>query len=50
MNIDDFYVCPNHEETGGYESCCACGGWAEDEEERYCTENEEKVAQEKENK
>ena len=34
---EDFYVCPNHRATGGYESCCSCGGW-EDEEPKLCTE------------
>lgn len=35
----DFYVCPNHAATGGYESCCVCGGWDEDAERgRLCTE------------
>lgn len=36
----DFYVCPNHCRTGGYESCCACGGWEESDEDegRECTE------------
>lgn len=23
----EFYVCPDHVATGGYESCCECGGW-----------------------
>lgn len=27
-----FYVCPQHQGTGGYESCCACTG------DRLCTE------------
>jgi hypothetical protein len=34
------YVCPNHVCTGGYESCCECGGWepgAIDDGQR-CTE------------
>jgi hypothetical protein len=35
---EEFYVCPNHTATGGYESCCSCGGWLDDEEERLCTE------------
>jgi hypothetical protein len=34
----DFYVCPNHTRTGGWESCCSCGGWAEGEPLRLCTE------------
>ena len=38
IDMEDFYVCPNHIEQGGYESCCQCGGWSEDEEERLCTE------------
>jgi hypothetical protein len=37
--VADFYVCPNHVATGGYESCCVCGGWDEDAEQgRLCTE------------
>jgi hypothetical protein len=24
---EDFYVCPDHVATHGYESCCECGGW-----------------------
>ena len=41
----DFYVCPQHVGTGGYESCCNCGGWTEDDEDygRLCTENEEEA-------
>jgi len=35
----DFYVCPHHEATGGYEECCYCDGWGEDEPHRLCTEN-----------
>ncbi len=35
---EEFYVCPNHIKTGGYESCCACGGWSDGEEEQECTE------------
>lgn len=38
---EDFYVCPHHVSTGGYESCCPCGDWAEDEPHRLCTENSE---------
>ncbi len=34
----DFYVCPNHIKSGGYESCCACGGWKKGEEKLECTE------------
>lgn len=34
-----FYCCPNHCDTGGYESCCACGGWETGEEERECSES-----------
>jgi len=34
----DFYVCPHHREMGGWESCCACSGWREDEPHRLCTE------------
>lgn len=41
--MEDFYVCPNHIRTGGYESCCACGGWEEDEEERECSESESEI-------
>jgi hypothetical protein len=39
---DDFYVCPNHVQTGGWESCCSCGGWKEGEPNygRICTEAE----------
>mgnify|MGYP001559873292 len=36
---NDFYCCPNHQKTGGYESCCSCGGWSEDEIPRLCSEN-----------
>lgn len=36
---EDFYCCPNHCKTGGYEGCCSCGGWEEDETPRLCTEN-----------
>lgn len=36
---EDFYVCPNHCATGGYESCCAGGGWEEGKERRECTES-----------
>lgn len=37
---EEFYVCPNHIKTGGYESCCACGGWEEDDPDygKICTE------------
>lgn len=35
---EEFYVCPQHCGTGGYESCCGCGGWEEGEEEKFCTE------------
>ena len=35
---EEFYVCPNHCATGGYESCCDCGGWEEGEEQKECTE------------
>lgn len=37
---EDFYVCPHHMSTGGYESCCACGDWEEGDEDygRECTE------------
>ena len=37
---DDFYVCPQHAGTGGYESCCNCGGWAADDPDygSLCTE------------
>ncbi len=38
MEEEDFYVCPHHEAEGGYEPCCECGGWEEDEEPRLCTE------------
>lgn len=36
----DFYVCPNHIITGGYESCCGCGGWGANDPDygRDCTE------------
>jgi hypothetical protein len=39
---DDFYVCPQHMRTGGYESCCDCGGWGEDspEDGQRCSEAE----------
>jgi hypothetical protein len=35
-----FYVCPQHAGTGGYESCCNCGGWEEGDPNygRECTE------------
>lgn len=44
MILDNFYVCPNHMAQGGYESCCACGGWEEDDPNygRLCTEGIEK--------
>lgn len=32
---DDFYVCPQHWKTGGYETCCLCKG------DRLCTEAKE---------
>ncbi len=38
---EEFYVCPNHIRTGGYESCCSCGGWGMFEEKRECTEAKE---------
>jgi hypothetical protein len=36
------YVCPAHAATGGYEACCNCGGWAEDDPDRgrKCSEAE----------
>ena len=34
-----FYCCPNHQKTSGYEPCCSCGGWSEDEIPRLCSEN-----------
>lgn len=36
----DFYVCPHHEGTGGYESCCNCGEWEEGDPNygRHCSE------------
>lgn len=37
---EDIYTCPNHIKTGGYEGCCDCGGWEDGEEERMCTEYE----------
>jgi hypothetical protein len=36
---EEFYVCPHHCDTGGYESCCSCGKWSENEPHRLCTEN-----------
>jgi hypothetical protein len=38
--MEDCYVCPNHCKTGGYESCCSCGGWEDDDPDydRLCTE------------
>jgi hypothetical protein len=33
------YTCPNHQNTGGYESCCECGGWEANEVERECDES-----------
>lgn len=39
--LDDFYVCPHHCNTWGYESCCSCGEWEEGEPHRLCTENPE---------
>lgn len=40
MMSEDFYVCPQHMGTGGYESCCNCSGWQEDDPNygRRCTE------------
>jgi hypothetical protein len=40
--MSDFYVCPQHLKTGGYESCCNCGGWDKSSPEygRTCTEAE----------
>ncbi len=35
----DFYVCPHHQDTGGYEDCCNCGEWEEGEPHRLCSEN-----------
>lgn len=43
----EFYVCPNHQATGGYESCCSCGGWYEGEEQRLCSEADELSAKQK---
>ena len=37
--MEDFYVCPHHQTTGGYEDCCNCAGWCEDEPKRLCTQN-----------
>lgn len=39
---EDFYVCPQHTGTGGYESCCGCGGWEQGDPDhgRPCTESE----------
>jgi chaperonin cofactor prefoldin len=36
----DSYVCPAHNATGGYESCCECGGWHDDDPDRgrLCSE------------
>ncbi len=36
------YVCPDHARTGGYEPCCNCGGWADDDPQRgrMCSEAE----------
>lgn len=38
-----FYVCPQHIGTGGYESCCTCGGWEPGDPDygRKCTEAED---------
>jgi hypothetical protein len=38
----DIYVCPHHATTGGYESCCECEGWQDDDPNhgRRCTEAE----------
>lgn len=43
-SFEDFYVCPDHLIQGGWESCCACGGWQEGDSEygRVCTEAEGK--------
>jgi hypothetical protein len=34
------YTCPDHIATQGYEPCCACGGWTDDDPDRgrLCTE------------
>ena len=29
---EEFYVCPQHQSTNGFESCCSCTG------DRLCTE------------
>ena len=36
----EFYICPNHIRTGGWESCCVCGGWKSDDPDygKLCTE------------
>lgn len=41
--MTDFYVCPQHAGTGGYEPCCNCGGWKPDDPDfgKLCTEAEE---------
>jgi hypothetical protein len=41
---DGFYCCPQHQGTGGYESCCGCGGWEEGDPDngRICTEADER--------
>lgn len=38
--MPEFYVCPDHIRTGGYESCCDCGGWEPDDPDRgrLCSE------------
>lgn len=38
--MSDFYVCPQHIGTGGYERCCACAGWEKGDPDygRLCTE------------
>lgn len=38
IDYSDFYVCPNHFMTSGWEGCCSCGGWSSDEKPRLCTE------------
>lgn len=39
-NDGTWYVCPDHIRTGGWESCCSCGGWEPDDSDRgrLCTE------------
>ncbi len=45
MTDSDFYVCPQHMGTGGYERCCNCGGWDEGNpnHDRKCTEATRKL-------